>query len=149
MSVNPLHELAMKVTADYNRGDLEAFSSNYSTNYIHHNPYQPDVNNLQTYKHFQTNFQAAFSGLTLVIDDIVTQGTLASGSVAIRYHIQGTGKGIWRGAEVSGKAINFTCVLFIKVADGKLVEAWEIDDYLAYFKQLGLTTAPASAATSA
>jgi predicted ester cyclase len=149
MSENPLYDLAMKVVADYNRGDLEAWSSNYSTNYIHHNPYQPDVHNVQTYKQFQTSLQAAFPGLTLVSDDIVTQGMLASGSVAIRYHLQGTGKGTWRGAEITGKTVNFTCVLFIKVADGKLVEGWEVDDYLAYYKQMGLIPAPASAATPA
>jgi predicted ester cyclase len=149
MSTNSLSDLVTKVVTDYNRGDLEAWASNYSTHYIHHNPYQPDVNNVQSYKQFQTSFQAAFPGMTLVAEDIVTQGTLASGTVAIRYHLQGTGKGTWRGADVTGKAINFTCVLFIKVADGKLIEAWEVDDYLAYFKQMGLIPAPASAATPA
>ncbi len=149
MSANPLYDLAMKVVADYNRGDLEAWASNYSTNYLHHNPYQPDVHNVQTYKQFQTSLQAAFPGLTLVVDDIVTQGTLASGSTAIRFHLQGTGKGTWRGAEITGKAVNFTCVLFIKVADGKLAEGWEIDDYLAYYRQMGLIPTPAGAATPA
>ncbi len=149
MSINPLHDLAMKVVADYNRGDLEAWASNYSPNYIHHNPYQPEVHNIQTYKQFQTGLQAAFLGVTLVQEDLVTQGTLATGSVAIRYYLQGTGKGTWRGAEITGKAVNFTCVLFIKVADGKLVEGWEIDDYLAYYRQMGLIPTPASAATPA
>ena len=145
MSENSLDDLITKVVADYNRGDLEAWASNYSPNYIHHNPYQPDVHNVQTYKQFQTSLQAAFPGLTLVPDDIVMQGTLASGTVAIRYQLQGTGKGTWRGAEITGKAVNFTCVLFIKVADGKLVEGWEIDDYLAYYRQMGLISIPASA----
>jgi C-1 hydroxylase len=147
MSANPLYDLAMKVTADYNRGDLEAWGSSYATSYIHHNPYQPDVNNVQTFKQFHTRFQAAFPGLTIVPEDIVMQGTLASGSVAFRYHLQGTGKGTWRGAEITGKTVSFTCVLFYKVADGKLVEGWEIDDYLAYFQQMGVIPALASAAT--
>ncbi len=149
MSANPLYDLTMKVISDYNRGDLEAWGSNYSPNYVHHNPYQPDVHNVQTYQQFQASLQAAFPGLMLVLDDIVTQGTLASGSVATRYHLQGTGKGTWRGAEITGKAVNFTIVLFIKVADGKLVEGWEVDDYLAYYRQMGLIPIPASAATPA
>ncbi len=145
MSANPLYDLATKVITDYNSGDLEAWASNYSTNYIHHNPYLPDVHNVQTYKQFHTSFQAAFPGLTLTLEDAVTQGTLASGTVAIRYHLQGTGKGTWRGAEITGKMVNFTCVLFIKVADGKLAEGWEIDDYLGYYRQMGLIPMPASA----
>ncbi len=149
MSANPLYDLAMKVAADYNQKDLEAWSSSYSPNYIHHNPYQPDVSNLQTYKQFQASFQAAFPDLMLVMDEIVLQGTPASGSVAVRYHLQGTGKGTWRGAEITGKTVNFTCVLFIKVADGKLVEADEVTDYLAYFRQMGVIPAPAGAATPA
>lgn len=149
MSANLLFDLIQKVAADFNHGELDAWSNNYAAGYEHHNPYQPEVNNLQTYKQFEKGFQGAFPGLEMILDDVVTQGTPDSGSVAIRSHVQGTGKGTWRGADVTGKTVNLTCVLFIKIVDGKLVEGWEIDDYLAFFKQLGLIPAPASTAAPA
>ncbi len=144
MSENSLYDLITKVVADYNSGDLEAWASNYTPNYIHHNPYQPDVHNIQMHKQFHTAFRAAFPDLTLVTEHIVTQGTLASGTVVIRYLVQGTGKGLWRGADITGKAVSFTSISFHKVVDGKLAEGWETNDYLTYFRQMGLISLPAS-----
>lgn len=149
MATNPLHEVAMRTAAAYSRGDLEAWSSSYSPDYIHHNLYQPDVTNIQTYKQLHTGFRGVFPDLELIVDGLLTQGTLDSGSVAMRYHLQGTGTGNWLGADVTGKTVAFSCVLFTTVTDGMIVEAWEFVDYLAFYMQIGQIPMPSASASPA
>ena len=131
---------ARGITA-YNRHDLDEFFKVFSPTYVHHRPSQPEEMTLEQYKQDQAAVHTAFPDFQVILDEVVTQDTLKAGKFVLRYHAKGTGKGTWRGIPVEGKTIEFLGFWAMTVADGLVVEGWELLDSFTILTQLGVIPA--------
>jgi steroid delta-isomerase-like uncharacterized protein len=71
--------------------------------------------------------------------------------VAVRWTMRGTHTGefvhpTWGSAPASGKPVALTYLDHYRIADGQIVEAWEVRDGLSLREQFGLGAAPGSPA---
>ena len=67
--------------------------------------------------------------------------------VAVRWTMRGTHTGKfahprWGSAPASGKPVTVTYLDHYRIADGQIVEAWEVRDGLSLQEQFGIVTAP-------
>lgn len=78
------------------------------------------------FKKFFNQFRSQFHGLNITVDDVVSQDDMESGRTTVSaVHTE------------SGKNVTFTGMCMIKIADGKIAEAWNNYDFLNLYQQLG------------
>jgi steroid delta-isomerase-like uncharacterized protein len=88
----------------------------------------------EPFKAFHAAYREAFPDITIRIDDMVAEGDL----VALRWSGTATHKGDSLGFTATQQRVAFTGMGFVRVVDGKLVEAWNNFDQLGMFQQLGV-----------
>ena len=93
---------------------------------------------LAGFKLLVAGFRTAFPDLHVTIDDIVAQGGKAAGRVTFR----GTHRGAFQGIPATGKQFMTTGIQIIRIADGKIAEAWSQPDTLGLLQQLGVVPMP-------
>jgi predicted ester cyclase len=79
------------------------------------------------------NFRAAVPDLTSEVDDMVVAGDRAS----LHLHFKGHFTGKFKDIQGSGQVIDFQAFDLYRVADGKIVENWHLEDNLTLLRQLG------------
>ena len=67
------------------------------------------------------------------VEDVIAEGD----KVWVRLTYTGTHSGVFRGVAATGKQISITGLMIYRIADGKLVEGWDLSDYLALLMQIG------------
>ena len=81
-----------------------------------------------------THLRHVFSDLTVTIEQIVSDGDL----VAVRSVNRGVHVGELLGVAGTGKAVEFRASDFHRLADGRIVQTWHLEDYFGIAGQLGL-----------
>lgn len=79
------------------------------------------------------SFAAAFPDVRITIHDMVQE----PGKIGVRAEISGTHRGELFGIAPTGKQISFRLHEFHKLADGKLLTTWHMEDWFGLFLQLG------------
>jgi steroid delta-isomerase-like uncharacterized protein len=79
-------------------------------------------------------YLAAFPDLHLTVEDMVAEGD----KVITRCTSRGTQKRAFVGIPPTGKQVTVSSILIVRIADGKIVEQWGLDDQLGMLQQLGL-----------
>ena len=122
MSAEENKALVRRVVEYWNQRDLESYFSVLAPEYVEHLP-KGDVP-LEELKQYAGTFFNAFPDIKFSIEEIVAEGD----TVAVRMRWQGTHRGVFMGIPPSGKKIDITNALFIKTANGKWVEFWNVTD---------------------
>jgi SnoaL-like polyketide cyclase len=78
----------------------------------------------------------------VVIDDLVAEGDL----VTDRVHLDGTQTGDFFGVPATGKPIHIEAIEEWRIADGKIVEGWHVENLLQVLIQVGAIPAPGAEA---
>ena len=79
--------------------------------------------------------RAVFTDLTISIEDVVVSGDL----VAVRSVSRGTHTGELLGVPGTGRQIEIRAADFHRLAGGRIVQTWHLEDYFGVAVQLGLT----------
>jgi SnoaL-like polyketide cyclase len=80
-------------------------------------------------------FREAFPDVEMEIVDLVGEGEKVAG----RFRCSGTNLGEWRGQPPSGRRFEgIDEVYFFRVVDGRIAEAWGLEDTAGRLRQLGL-----------
>jgi predicted ester cyclase len=79
------------------------------------------------------NFRTAVPDLTSDVDDMMVAGDRAS----LHLHFKGLFTGKFKDIQGIGQVIDFHAFDLYRVADGKIVENWHLEDNLTLLKQLG------------
>lgn len=82
-------------------------------------------------------FLKAFPDLRITIDESVAEGD----KVVIRYTSHGTQRGPFIVIPPTGREIAVSSYLTARIADGKIVEFWGLDDQLGMLQQIGVIPA--------
>ena|SRR5215210_1341899 len=79
-------------------------------------------------------FRASFPDVRMEIVKLVAEGD----TVAARFVCSATHLGRWRDNEPTGRRFRIDEVYFFEFANGRIAEAWGLEDTYRRFKQLGL-----------
>jgi predicted ester cyclase len=82
-------------------------------------------------------FLRAFPDLHVTIDDLVAEGD----RVVVRFTSRGTQRGPFGLLPPLGRRVTVSSYATLRVADGKIVETWGLDDQLALLLQTGILPA--------
>ena len=79
----------------------------------------------------------AFPDVHLTVEDMIAEGD----KVVTRYTSRGTQKGVFMGIPPTGKQMEISSIIIARMADGKIVEEWGLDDQMGMLQQLGIIPA--------
>jgi steroid delta-isomerase-like uncharacterized protein len=98
----------------------------------------PDLHGAAAFKPFYAAYRTAFPDVAVRIDDVIAEGDI----VAARWTATGTHQGDGLGFPATGKKVRFTGMVFVRVANGKMIEGWNSFDQLGMLQQLGVVNLP-------
>jgi len=141
-------DIARKVEAAWNEGRFDDLDQYFAPDFETHSGLPGMPPNLASAKSIGPMAAQAFPDRKVEIQDIVAEGD----KVYIRSRISGTNNGAgvpWLGQpEANGNKVDFESWIAYRFRDGKVVEAWGINDGMSAMMQLGSLQmgAPAGAA---
>lgn len=120
----------------YNDGDWDAIDETCTTDYVLHEPPNPDTIGIQAHREATAALRQAFPDMLLSIDDQIEEGD----RVAVRWTMTGTHTGASPAIPVppTGKHVRITGCAIDRVVDGMVAETWNHMDYLGLLQQLGV-----------
>ena len=122
--------LVRRFFAAIEHGDFRVFDEIVAEDYDDHLAGQTPGR--ETLKRYFTGLRSAFADLRLPITNIVAEGNL----VAVLNSVRGTHKGDFAGIKSKGNRIEAMAFQLYRIADGRLVEHWEVADFLTLMNQL-------------
>ena len=126
-----------RVADALNKGKVDILDEVCNADFVYHNPIGPDMDR-EGLKKAQAMMCAAFPDRHIVVADMFAAGD----KVATRVTVRGTHQGELWGVPPTGKEMGFTSFIIDHFADGKVVEEWQITDFLGLMRQLGLVKLP-------
>jgi len=85
------------------------------------------------FKPFFHAFRNALGGIRVDITRTVVQGD----TCAVLCHVVATHVGHTLGAPATDRAVDFTGITMLRVKDGRIVEGWNVFDFLTMYQQIG------------
>jgi steroid delta-isomerase-like uncharacterized protein len=102
--------------------------------YVAHAPGMPGPVDKETLLHRISMFNAAFSDLSVTIEDQIAEGD----QVTTRITWRGTHTGNLQNLAPTGKQVEISALSVERIKDGKIVERWFNQDDLGLMRQLGV-----------
>jgi C-1 hydroxylase len=130
MSIEENKALVLRVIDLWNRRDLDAFFGVLAPEYVEHLP-TGDIS-LEHLKKYAHTFFNAFPDIEITVIDIVAEGE----KVVVLVNWKATHKGEYIGIPATGRKIDITVAMIIKISGGKWVEFWNVTD-IRLAQQLG------------
>ena len=85
------------------------------------------------FKPFFRKFRESFPDIEVVVEDTVSEGD----KIAARCSVRGRHQSDSLGFAATHRPVEFTGICIVRLADGKIAEAWNNFDFMAMFQQLG------------
>jgi steroid delta-isomerase-like uncharacterized protein len=117
----------------WNQGDLDASSEFFADDAVIYGMPADFPQGIEGAKASIGWFRAAFPDLHLTNNDLIAEGD----KVVQRWTMTGTHKGEFMGIAPTGKKFTTTGISIVRIANGKIVEAWNASDQLDLMQQLG------------
>ena len=121
----------------WNKGRADAIEQMFDANGIAHglsdDPSNP-IKGPKDFRPFHTLFREAFPNMIIIVEDIVAEGD----KVAARCSVRARHEGEFLGRVATGSPVEFTGITILRIADGKIVEAWNNFDFMTLHRQVGL-----------
>jgi steroid delta-isomerase-like uncharacterized protein len=118
----------------FNKQNLAAVDEFITPNHVDHTlpPFLPTTP--EGTKRAIGMFLTAFPDVHLTVEDMIAEGD----KVVTRYTSRGTQKGAFVGIPPTGKQMTVSSIVVARIADGKIVEEWGLDDQMGMLQQLGV-----------
>jgi steroid delta-isomerase-like uncharacterized protein len=120
----------------WNQGRVGAIDEMFAANGIAHGLSDDAGNPLRgpaDFKVFHAQFRDAFPDIQVAVEDMVAEGD----KVAARCSVRGKHTGGGLGIAATNAAMEIEGITLVRIADGKIVEAWNHFDFMKMYKQLG------------
>lgn len=119
-------------------GETDLVDQNYAPDVRDHMPLPGQDFSLDALKKVVDDFRSAFPDLSMALD-----GTVSAGAAGMDYWtLEGTHTGPLFGIEPTGKRVRFSGMDMVKVADGKIIDLWHVEEMGPMFTQLGVPMPP-------
>ena len=120
----------------WNKGRSDAIDEMFAADGVAHG-LGPDVCGPDGFKAFHATFRQAFPDVRVSVDEMVADGD----TVAYRLTAAGTHRGDGLGFAATGLPARFMVMGTARIANGKIVEGWNVLDQLGMLTQLGVVPA--------
>jgi len=120
------------------KGNLDVIDEISEPNFIDHNPAPGQEPGIQGIKKSLVEYRTAFPDLQITVEDMIAEGD----KVVARITATGTHKGVFAGIPATGKRASISVIDIVRVANGKAVERWGIEDNMGLMQQLGVIPSP-------
>ena len=120
----------------WNKGRTEAIDEMFHVDGIAHGLSDEPGKSMRgpaAFKPFHASFRDAFPGMNIVVEDMIAEGD----KVAARCVVRGKHEGHGLGVAPTLAPVEFTGIAIVRVADGKIVEAWNNFDFMQMQRQIG------------
>jgi steroid delta-isomerase-like uncharacterized protein len=132
--------IARREVEMFSTGNFSIADEIYSDDYVGHDPTKPEpIRGIEGAKEEAAGYRAAFSDLTLTIDNQVADGEY----VVTRWTARGTHDGDLEGIAPTGVNATTGGISIVRIVDGKIVEDHTQWDALGLMTQLGVVPAMA------
>ena len=132
MSAQNNKAIAFRALEIFSRGDLDALDQVIDRNFVDHHP-QPDQGpGLEGLRQTIGSLREAFPDIQWAPEEAIAEGD----KVAVRMTISGTHRGAYKRIPATGQHISIPMIDIVRIADGKVVERWGVEDQLALLQQL-------------
>jgi len=126
----------------FNQGRVEVIDQVISADFVDHSQLPPGVpSGREGVKALVKALRSAFPDFKVNIERQIAEGDL------VVQHISATGtmKGDFAGMPASGKNARWEAIHISRLANGKVVEHWSVEDKLGMLQQLGFVPTPEAA----
>lgn len=132
--------LVSRIASDiWNRGDLDVVDDVMAPDARYHGPHMPDgEGDRESWRRAIAMYRSAFPDSHVVFEEMICSGDTVIG----RWSATGTHLGELPGMAPTGQRIAIGGITIYRLADGKIVEAWEQLDLLGMWQQLGVVSLP-------
>src|SRR5215813_9287543 len=120
----------------WNKGRADAIDEMFDDNGIAHGLSDDSANPIKGPKNFRpffNMFRQAFPNMQIVIEDMIAEGDKVTARCSVRGKHEGDGLGI----AATQLPVEFTGITILRIADGKIAEAWNNFDFMTMNKQVG------------
>ena len=135
MSAEENKAIVQRMTEEiFNKKNVDALGDFMAEDMVDHNPPPTDKPGLEGVKDMFRMFLSAFPDLSIQVDDVIAEGD----KVVMRATTTGTHQGDFMGIAATGKKISYGEIHIVRIAGGKMVEHWGIEDQMGMMQQLGV-----------
>jgi predicted ester cyclase len=121
----------------FHKGNLNAIEEFIAPNYIRHTSHfregGHDVHGPEGLRQSVSAFRATFPDAHFTLEDVLVDGD----KIVVRLTCHATQKGEFMGIAPTGKSVTFTGISIYRIANGKIVERWGVEDGVSLLQQLG------------
>lgn len=121
----------------WNQGRAEAIDELFAADGVAHGLSDDEANPLKGpagFKPFHQVFRGAFPDIEVVVEDMIAEAD----KVVARCSVRGKHAGDHLGIAATNVPVSFDGIAIVRIADGKIVEAWNNFDFLKMNRQVGL-----------
>ena len=132
--------LILRIADDiWNRGDLAVVDEVMAPSARYHGPHMPNgLGGRENWRQAIGMYRSAFPDSHITFEELIVSGDTVVG----RWNATATHTGQLPGVAPTGKPIAIGGITIYRIANGKIVEAWEQLDMLGMWQQLGVVTVP-------
>lgn len=87
------------------------------------------------FRPFHETFRGAFPDIRVTVEDLIAEGD----KVTARCSVRGTHSGDHLGVAATSAPVEFDGMSIVRIAGGKIVEAWNNYDFLTMNRQVGIS----------
>ena len=123
------------------KGNMAALDETCAPDLVWHGGSVGEFRSLEEFKQGISPFFSAFPDLRVTANAVLSEGD----TVVCRYTWDGTHRGDFFGVPATGRRVTVSGISVYRVAGGKIVEEWWLEDLLGLMQQLGAIPAPGQA----
>lgn len=124
----------------WNKGNEAAIDEMYPIDGVLHGLDGAEVRGREAFKTFFKAFRESFSEGRVEIDHMVAEGDV----VAVRWTRSAVQSGPYKGLAPTNGKVCFSGMLFLRIADGRLAEGWNLFDAQTIVTQIESFTRPSA-----
>jgi steroid delta-isomerase-like uncharacterized protein len=114
---------------------LQMIGETYASDYILHDPSLPQpVHGVEGVRAFVTSVLAAFPDAQYTIEELIAENDKVVQYITVR----GTHQAEFQGIPATGRQISVWIMVISRIANGKIVEEWQLFDALGMLQQMGV-----------
>jgi steroid delta-isomerase-like uncharacterized protein len=117
----------------WDRGHTQQIDQVFAADYADRNPLDGQLPGGAGVRQLVDGFRAAFPDLSVSVDLQIDEGT----RVANRYTLRGTHRGRFLGLEPTGRPVEITGILVLRIENGLIAESWGYWDQATMLAQIG------------
>jgi steroid delta-isomerase-like uncharacterized protein len=122
-------------------GNMAALDETCAPDLVWHGGSVGEFRSLEEFKHGVSPFFSAFPDLRVTVDDLLSEGD----KVVCRYTWDGTHQGDFFGIAATSRRVKVSGISIYRMAGGKIVEEWWLEDLLGLMQHLGAIPTPGQA----